>query len=260
MSIFSVADKAVIVTGGSRGVGAAVVRILVGNGANVAIFDILDKPGQDVAAQASSAGPGRAIYYHVDISSREEVFEGVQKAFADLGRLDSLHNIAGVERSSPAEDIKKQDLDLILDVNVKGTFYMAQAVFPYLKELGGTIINFGSDAGLSPYVGGAHYSLSKGAIHSLTRTLAHEWGKYGIRANAVLPAVWTEMYDEHRSCLSLEELQHHDDDLAKRVPLGGRLGSPSHDLAPVMVFLTSDASKFITGQMVSVNGGLGSVR
>jgi NAD(P)-dependent dehydrogenase (short-subunit alcohol dehydrogenase family) len=95
---------------------------------------------------------------------------------------------------------------------------------------------------------------------ALTRTIAGDWGRYGIRANSVVPAIWTPMFDEARGRMSAEELAALDATFAALIPLGGKLGDPSTDLAPVLVFLASDASKFITGQIISVNGGLGQVR
>jgi NAD(P)-dependent dehydrogenase (short-subunit alcohol dehydrogenase family) len=144
---------------------------------------------------------------------------------------------------------------LTLHVNVNGTLFVAQAAFEYLKENGGTVINLGSDAGLNPFPEYAHYSASKGAVHALTRTLAHEWDKNNIRVNAVLPGIWTEMYEEHRASMTADELQHHDQGMARKIPLGGKLANPADDLAPVMHFLTSDAAKFMTAQLVCVNVG-----
>lgn len=145
-------------------------------------------------------------------------------------------------------------------MNAKGTFLTAQAVFPYLRENGGTVINFGSDAALIPYPNGAHYSASKGAVLSLTRTLAAEWGRYGIRVNSVDPVIWTGMYDGYRARMTEEELAAHDAEQARTIPLGGKLGDPDSDLAPVLNFLVSDDSRFITGQIISVNGGAVQVR
>jgi NAD(P)-dependent dehydrogenase (short-subunit alcohol dehydrogenase family) len=157
------------------------------------------------------------------------------------------------------EDITEKDLDVFLNVNVKGMFWTNQAVLPYLKEDGGSIVNFGSDAGLNPFPNGVHYSASKGAVHSFTRTASAEWMKYNIRVNSVIPAIWTDMYDEFRERLPKEDLEAHDNLMTTKL-LGGKLGDPTQDLAPVMVFLASNASRFITGQLVSVNGGMGYTR
>jgi NAD(P)-dependent dehydrogenase (short-subunit alcohol dehydrogenase family) len=255
-----ISGKRVIVTGGARGIGAAAVSVLAAEGARVVSFDVLDELGEQVAAETTTQGTGTAGYRHVDISDRAAVVDATASAVAELGGLDTMVNIAGIERRCPAEDLSEADWDEVFGVNVKGTLFTNQAAFPHLKERGGSIVNFGSDAALRPYVDGAHYSASKGAVISFTRTIAGEWGRYGIRANAVVPAIWTPMYDEYRERLTPEQLTAHEAQMAERIPLGGRLGDPVGDLAPVLVFLTSDASRFMTGQIVSVNGGNQQVR
>src|SRR6185436_20040295 len=153
-----------------------------------------------------------------------------------------------------AEDIPDDEWDLVFGVNVKGTLYTNQAAFRHLKEGGGVIINFGSGAGIRGQRGSAHYSASKGAVMSWTRTVAQEWSKYGIRVNSVVPAIWTQMYDEYRSRMSDQERMIHDMAMQHVIPLGGKLGDPDRDAAPVMVFLASDLSHFMTGQCFAVDG------
>lgn len=256
----SIEGKRIIVTGGASGIAAAAVAVLTQEGASVVSFDVNDAAGERVAKEATATGPGTATYLHVDVSQRAEVFEAVDDAVGELGGLDAFFNVAGIERHVPAEDMTEEELDQVLGVNLKGTVFTNQAAFHHLKERGGSIANFGSDAGLMAYPNGAHYSASKGAVISYTRTVAHEWGKYGIRVNAVVPTIWTEMYDEYRARMSPEELAAHDVEAAIRLPLGGRLGDPTTDLAPVLVFLASEASKFISGQIISVTGASGTTR
>jgi NAD(P)-dependent dehydrogenase (short-subunit alcohol dehydrogenase family) len=253
-------NKRIIVTGGASGIGEAAVKAFARAGAHVASFDVNDTRGEEIAADATRRGPGTVSYFHADVSQKADVETATRAAVAQLGGLDSLFNIAGIWRASSAESITEKDWDRIFDINVKGTLLTNQAVFPHLKKEGGSIINTGSDAALMPYLQGAHYSASKGAVISFTRTIAGEWGKHGIRANAVVPAIWTAMYEQRRAELSPEELAAHDAQRAAEIPLGGKLGDPDTDLAPVLVFLASDASKFITGQIIPVNGGLGQVR
>ena len=135
-----------------------------------------------------------------------------------------------------------------------------QAAFPYLKDRGGRIINFASAAGAVGLRGCAHYSASKGAVLAWTRTIAQEWGHYGISANAIAPGMWTPMYDATRAGMTPEQLEAHDRGMTMMIPLGGRLGDADSDMAPVLVFLASDASRFITGQTLAVDGGLMMVR
>jgi len=250
----------IIVTGGARGIGEATVRAYVAEGAHVASLDVLDDAGRAVVDEVGGKGPGRARYVHADIARRAEVDAAFDEAVGWLGGLDVLANVAGVERHGAAEELTDEEWDLVFDVNVKGTLHTNQAAFRAMRDHGGRILNFGSDAGLNPYPGGGHYSASKGAVMAWTRTAAVEWARYGITVNSVVPAIWTPMYDEYRARMSAEELATHDAAMAATVPLGGRLGDPVRDLAPVMVFLAGDGARFITGQIISVNGGLNTVR
>lgn len=157
--------------------------------------------------------------------------------------------------------LAEADINAVLDVNVKGTIFMNQAIFPHLKAGGGgVILNVGSDEGLDPCPWLAHYAASKGAVHSWTMAIAKGWGEFNIRVNVLLPAVWTEMFDEYRERLSEAELKVVDERIADRIVLGGRLGDPNVHLAPVIAFLMSDCAAFITGQLFPVNGGQTQVR
>lgn len=128
------------------------------------------------------------------------------KAVDALGGLDSLHNIAGIERNILIEDITDANVDPVFAVNFKGTLWLAQVALPYLKAAnGGTIINIGSNSGLAPFPRAPHYSASKGAIHSLLRTMAVSCASYNIRVNAFIPAASTEMYEEILACRTPEQ-------------------------------------------------------
>ncbi len=241
-----------IVTGGASGIAAATVRAYAREGARVASIDIDDASGQAVAEEA---GP-EVAYFHCDVSKRAEVLETFARCVEWLGGLDVLANAAGVERSAAAEKIDEEEWDLIFSVHVKGTLHTNQAAFPHLRENGGRIINFGSGAAVRGQRGGAHYSAAKGAVMAWTRTVAQEWAPYGITVNAVLPAIWTPMYDSYRSHMSPEQLAMHDRGMQFAIPLGGRLGDADRDLGPAMVFLASEMSRFITGQAIAVDGGM----
>ncbi|HXJ32645.1 MAG TPA: SDR family NAD(P)-dependent oxidoreductase [Candidatus Eisenbacteria bacterium] len=246
------AGKRIIVTGGASGIAAATVRAYAREGATVWSLDVADAKGAEVAA---AAGP-RVTYRHCDIAKRDEVDAAVDEAARAMGGLDALANVAAVERGTPAESIPDAEWDLVFGVNVKGTLYTNQAAFRHLKDHGGVIINFGSGAGIRGQRGSAHYSASKAAVMAWTRTVAQEWGQYHIRVNSVVPAIWTPMYDEYRSRMTEQERTIHDMSMAFVIPLGGRLGDPDGDAAPLMVFLASDASRFITGQAIPVDGGM----
>lgn len=248
--------KRIIVTGTAGGIGASAVRALVGAGAHVAALDVNDEAGRAVVAEATRNGPGRAAYFRCDIRFRETVDSVFAAAVGELGGLDALVNIAGVERSAPAEEITAADWDLMFDVNARGTFHTNQAAFPHLRERGGRILNFGSAAGVMGLPGCAHYAAAKAAVLGWTRTIAKEWARFGISVNALAPGMWTPMYEAHRARMTPEELKAHDTMMARAIPLGGRLGDPDRDMAPMLIFLISDGARFITGQTLAVDGGL----
>lgn len=253
--------KKIIVTGGARGIAKAVTMAYVAEGATVAVFDILDELGKQTVAEANEQGPGKAYYYNCDISKSVAVEAAFTEAIKELGGLDVFANIAGVDRNTLAMDFSDKEYDFIMDINVRGTMLTNQAAFHAMKNQGyGNIINFGSDTGLVGAPNQALYGASKAAVMSWTRTIANEWGRMGIRANSVVPAISTPMAEEYKENMTAEELAIYNETMKNVVPLGGKLGDPDTDLAPVMVFLASDDSKFINGQIISVNGGLNSVR
>lgn len=251
--------KRIIVTGGSRGIGAAITRGLILAGASVVFLDLKDDLGVQVAEELAGlvTSPQVVKFQRVDVSNCQEIFKAIDEAVSILGGLDGLVNAAGVERHAAAENISEEELDLVLGVNLKGSIFASQAAFPYLKKNGmGSIINFGSGAGVNPLPGAASYSASKGAVHAITRTFAAEWGRHGIRVNSLLPAVRTQLVDEHRSRCTKEELQAIDALLERQIFLGGKMGDPARDLVPVVLFMLSESSQFITAQMIPVDGGI----
>src|SRR5262249_35669057 len=154
--------KRIVVTGGANGIAAATVRAYAREGATVWSLDIADENGRAVAADAGPA----VTYRHCDIARRDEGFTAVDAAVQTMGGLDVLANVAAVERGTPAEDIPDAEWDLVFQVNVKGTLYTNQAAFRHLRDHGGSIINFGSGAGIRGQRGSAHYSASKAAVMS----------------------------------------------------------------------------------------------
>lgn len=252
----TLANKKIIVTGAARGIGASATRALAAAGARVTGLDLSD-PSADTAESPSS---GVFAYETCDVSSRESTRAAVDRAVAAMGGLDVLIHAAGVQRYTPAEAITDEDWELVVGVNARGTMIVNQAVFPHLKDRGGRIVNFASAAGALGLRGCAHYAASKGAVLAWTRTIAQEWGPYRISVNAIAPGMWTPMYDATRAGMTPEQLEAHDRGMAMMIPLGGRLGDPDADMAPVLVFLASDASRFITGQTLAVDGGLMMVR
>ena len=253
--------KRIIVTGGSQGIGEAAVRAYVKAGAQVFSLDMNQALGTAVAEAASAAGPGSARFLKCDVSNRAEVDAAFDAAAASMGGLDVLAHIAGVHRHAPTHDVPDETIDWIFAINVNGTIYTNGAAYRHMVGQGsGAIINFGSESGLTAEINNAVYGASKAAVHTWTRSVAREWGPKGIRVNAVLPYVVTPMYAHFRAALSPEDLAEHDKATAEQIPLGGKFGSPDDDVAPVLVFLAGEGSRFITGQLLPVDGGLISVR
>lgn len=255
----NLADKKIIVTGGAQGIGASAVRAFVTAGAEVFAMDVDETQGAETVRNANGAGPGRAHFAKCDVSDRVQVNSAFDAAVSTMGRLDVLAHIAGVHRHAPTHDVPDDVLHWLMAVNVNGTIYTNGAACHHMAD-GGAIINFGSESGLTAEVNNAVYGASKGAVHTWTRSVAREWGRRGIRINAVLPYIVTPMYERFRAALTPDDLAEHDRSTAEQIPLGGRFGDADRDLAPVLLFLASDASRFITGQMIPVDGGLISVR
>jgi len=249
-----VRGKCVIVTGGSYGMGTSVVAALAAGGARVAAMARSAEAGEQQAAACRSAG-GDVAFHRCDVADRASVQTAFAAAVAWMGRLDALVHIAGIEETGPAESATDESWERLFAVNARGTFHVNQEAFPYLRDRGGRIVNFGSGAGVLGMPANPVYSASKGAVVAWSRAIAQAWGQYGINVNIVAPAIWTPMYDQFRARLTPEDLARHDALSASRTLIGGKLGDPDTDLAPVILFLVSDGSRFITGQTIPVDGG-----
>jgi NAD(P)-dependent dehydrogenase (short-subunit alcohol dehydrogenase family) len=258
-TVMQLREKRIIVSGGASGIGASTVKAFVRQGARVASLDISDDAGLKVveAANAQVQSGGHATYYHCNVAEPREVFSTFETAIKRLGGLDVLAHIAGIDRSKPAEDWTLEDMNLMWGTNLNGTILCDQAACRQFKKEGkGAIINFASDVAMAGMPNGAIYAASKGAVLSWTRTIAMEWAsKFNVRCNCVNPTMKTPMFDEYKASLSPEALKAFLAGEKQRVPLGGEMGDADRDMAPVMVFLASDASHFINGQIIPVNGG-----
>jgi NAD(P)-dependent dehydrogenase (short-subunit alcohol dehydrogenase family) len=244
----------VIVTGAASGMGEAALRLFVREGARVAALDVQDQLGTSAVAAANERGPGHAAYRHCDVRDRHEVQTAFQAAVEGLGGMDALVHCAGVDRIAAAESITEAEWDLVLDINLKGTFLTNQAAFAHLRDRGGRIVNFASPAGLTmARYGHGHYVASKAGVIAWSRSVAAEWGRYGINVNSFLPFAQTPMIDALRAALGEEGSRAFDAGVSA-TPLG-RLGDPDADIAPVLLFLLTDAARYITGQMIAVDGG-----
>lgn len=236
-----------IVTGGARGIGAAIGRALAQEGARVALADVDLAAAQRTAAELPPpGGPGWALA--VDVADREAVQAMVSQVQAEFGRVDILVNNAGICPLTPFEEIEEAEWDRVLAVNLKGAFLCSQAVVGLMKERGyGRIINISSVAGkMGGVMVGAHYAASKAGLLALTWCLARAYAPYGITVNAIAPAT----VDTDMTRAWPEEVRQN---LAQSIPLG-RLGRPE-EVAAAAVFLASEEAGFITGEVLDVNGG-----
>lgn len=250
MGDFDLTGRKVIITGGASGMGAGTVRGFSRLGARVVSLDLNAEAGAVIAKEAG------AEFLTCDVTSAESVESATRQAVGILSGLDVLINAAGIAPFGAAAETSLSTWEKTIAVNATGTFLTNTAAFPYLKDHGGRVINFASSAGIIGFPTKAAYSASKGAVVAWTRTLALEWAPYAITVNAIAPAIWTPMYDRTRSEMSPEDLAAHDAALQRTIPLGGRLGDIERDFLPVIAFVGSPASRFMTGQMFAADGGL----
>jgi 3-oxoacyl-[acyl-carrier protein] reductase len=239
-------DKVVIVTGAARGLGKTFSLALVGEGAKVMAVDIVD-PGETVREIESSGGVAKG--FQADVSDQTSTFKIAEETIQAFGRIDILVNNAAVVYGlvrKPFFEIDPEVWDKVMAVNIKGPWLCTKAVFPYMKEQGkGKIINLASETFFTGSHGFVHYVASKGGVVGLTRSLAIELGPYHITINAIAPG-----FTDTEASRSIADISKYD---VGRTPLG-RLQQPE-DLVGALIFLASEASDFITGQTLLVNGG-----
>lgn len=247
--------KRVLVTGAANGCGIGSVRGLIAAGATVFATDVEDGFGPSLMAELGDSG--RLTCRALDVSDREAVFRVVDEAASAMGGIDGLVNSAGVVMSCKPEEATVAQFDHVYGIHVMGTVHTNQAVFPYLKAAGGgTILNFGSIAGIRGTKGFSIYGSAKGAIMAWTRNVALEWGEHNIRLNAIVPAMESKMTDIARASRTPEELEQLFEATRKATAIRGALGDPTQDLAPMIVLLISDGGSYITGQCIVVDGGM----
>jgi 2-dehydro-3-deoxy-D-gluconate 5-dehydrogenase len=248
LSLFDLSKKVALVTGGAKGLGEAVALALAGAGADVAIAGKTAANNERVVEKIRSMGR-RAIAVTVEVRDAAQVNKMVETVTRALGRLDILVNSAGVAETHPIVDFPLDIWETIMDINVKGTFLCArEAARHMLEHGGGKIINISSLQGSAGRAGDPAYSASKAAVNLMTKSMACEWASQGICVNAIAPTwCWTD--------LTAKPLSHEDfyARIKERVP-AGRAGS-REDLFGIAVFLASDASNFVNGAIIPLDGG-----
>ena len=246
---FDLDGKVALVTGAARGIGRAISLAFVNAGADVALGLRDVATGGDLVAEIEGMG-GRAIALQMDVTRLDQIFDAVDGVVARLGRLDVLVNNAGLGPENPAEDVREEDFDLTIAVNVKGTFFASQAAGRVMIRQGyGRIVNLSSQAGFVALPTESVYCMTKAAISHLTKCLAVEWGAHGITVNAVAPTFIATPGTEP----ALEDPDFRADVLERIAGLH-RVGVPM-DVAGAVVFLASPAASLITGETILIDGG-----
>jgi NAD(P)-dependent dehydrogenase (short-subunit alcohol dehydrogenase family) len=246
-------NKVAVVTGGALGIGKAACLLLAKEGAKVAVTDILDQEGQDVARQIKASGDS-AGFWHLDVSNEPEVRRIFAEVNQQFGKIDILVNNAGISGvSRPTHELTEADWDRVMAVNVKGVFFCTKHAISYMRKAeGGSIINLSSIYGIISSSDVPPYHASKGAVRLMSKTDAILYAKDKIRVNSVHPGfIWTPMVENYlKSQGDLESGRKYLDGLQ---PLG-HIGEPE-DIAYGILYLASDESKFVTGSELVIDGG-----
>lgn len=248
MPKFTLEGKIAVVTGAARGIGREIALVFAHSGAHLILVDILQKELMKTAKEIDRMGR-KNLSIAADISNTKQIKRLVRDVLNEFNRIDILVNNAGVIDNNPATEVTEEQWDKTLNVNLRGLFFLSQAVGRHMiKERRGKIINIASQAGVIALPNHAAYSASKAGIISITKTLALEWGKFNINVNAIAPTViltplgkkaWAD--PQARS------------EMLKKIPLG-RFGEPS-EVASIALFLASEASNLITGSTIMADGG-----
>jgi gluconate 5-dehydrogenase len=246
--LFDLSGKVALVTGSTRGLGEVAAHALAEAGADVAVCGRNPDDLKRVAADIRALGR-RSDGFTLDVLSREKVQDGVEKILDYFGRIDVLVNNAGVNHRVPVLEYEEEKWDWVLDTNLKGYYLVAQAVVPQMIERGyGKVINISSILGGVGLPNMRAYASAKGGVNQMTRVMALEWAKLGVRVNAVAPTYFeTELVSQLRN--DPERFNF----INERTPMG-RWGQPE-EIKGIIIFLAAPASDFITGQIIYIDGG-----
>ena len=239
--------KVALVTGAAQGIGKAVALLLARNGADILVSDINLEKAEETAREVEGLGQ-QALAVKTNVAEANDVEKMVQTALERFGRIDILINNAGITRDKLLLRMSDEDWDAVLGVNLRGTFLCTRAVIrPMAKQKSGKIVNIASVVGTMGNAGQANYGASKAGVIGFTKTVAREYAPRGINVNAIAPG-----YIETPMTEALPEKAK--EELKRMIPMD-RLGKPE-DVAEAVLFLVSEASTYITGQVLHVNGGI----
>ena len=241
-------NRVALITGAARGIGATIALALAAEGTDIAVVDYGEKSAaEETLAKIAERGV-RVAYYRCDVSDFAAAKATADAVFKDVGKIDILVNNAGVTADKLLVRMEEADWDRVININLKGCFNMIKHVTPYMmRKRYGRIVSISSVVGLMGNAGQANYSASKAGIIGLTKTVAKEFAPRGVTANAVAPGfIKTAMTD----ALSEEQKQA----MYKLIPLG-KLGE-TEDIAEAVLFLVSDRARYITGEVLRVDGGM----
>lgn len=249
-----VRDKTCIVTGAALGIGRACAQRLSDEGARLALFDVLDEPGQALAEELRARGV-QARYWHVDVASERSVRDAIDGVANHYGALHVLVNNAGIAGiDKPTHEITEEEWDRVQAVNVKGVFFCIKHAIPHMRRTGGSIINLSSIYGLVGAPDVPPYHAAKGAVRLMSKTDALYYAGERIRVNSIHPGyIRTPMVEEHLRATGAADLDAACAEIGKLHPLG-HMGDPD-DIAWGVVYLASDESKFVTGSELVIDGG-----
>lgn len=254
MEMVSMEERIVLVTGGAQGIGRAIVNDFAKAGATVVIADLNQEAGEETAAAVTQATGRDVVALPTDVTDLENVQRTVDQVLERFGRIDVLVNNAGWDKFSLFLKSSPDLWDRIIDINFRGLLNSCYTVLPHMVERkGGVIVNLASDAGRAGSMGESVYAGCKGAIIAFSKTIAREHARDNIRVNVVAPGITeTALLD------SFSETEFGDKvikSIARSIPLGQRPGYPD-EISPAVLFLASEGARYITGQVLSVSGGL----